>query len=133
MTSFLTAQEIGSLGNLHAIYGHAAHSDEFAVINLEKYQDEYARFVSGLLKSDGKVFSVERLGGMAEQCAWVGGLRNAGLFVELEKSRFVYPYIKSWGNRERLPIFVGSRQETELSFDGFERWYEKHPFGGDVD
>jgi SAM-dependent methyltransferase len=133
VTSFLTAHEIGSLGNLHAIYGHDAHSDEFAAINLEKYQDGYANFVSGLLKSDGKMFSLERLGHMAEQCAWVGGLRNAGLFVDLEKSRFVYPYNESWGHRERLPIFVGSRQETELSFDGFESWHNQHPFGGDVE
>jgi len=132
VTSFLTVHEIGSLGNLHAIYGHDAHSDEFAAINLEKYQDDYAKFVSGLLKSDGKVFSLERLGHMADQCAWVGGLRNAGLFVDLEKSRFVYPYNESWGSRERLPIFVGSRQETDLSADGFERWYNHHPFGGDV-
>jgi 16S rRNA G527 N7-methylase RsmG len=133
VTSFLTVHEIGSLGNLHAIYGHDAHSDEFAAINLEKYQDDYAKFVSGLLKSDGKVFSVERLGDMADQCAWVGGLRNAGLFVDLEKSRFVYPYNKSWGHRERLPVFVGSRQETELSEEGFERWFNQHPFGKDVD
>lgn len=133
VTSFLTAHEIGSLGNLHAIYGHAAHSDEFAGINLEKYQDEYAKFVSGLLKSDGKLFSVERLGSMSEQCAWVGGLRNAGLFVDLGKSRFVYPYVRSWGHRERLPVFVGSRQETELSSDGFLGWYNKHPFGEDVE
>jgi 16S rRNA G527 N7-methylase RsmG len=133
VTSFLTVHEIGSLDNLHAIYGHDAHSDEFAAINLEKYQDDYAKFVSGLLKSDGKVFSVERLGDMADQCAWVGGLRNAGLFVDLEKSRFVYPYNKSWGHRERLPVFVGSRQETELSEEGFERWFNQHPFGKDVD
>jgi 16S rRNA G527 N7-methylase RsmG len=133
VTSFLTVHEIGSLGSLHAIYGHDTHSDEFAAINLEKYQDDYAKFVNGLLKSDGKVFSVERLGHMADQCAWVGGLRNAGLFVDLEKSRFVYPYNESWGRRERLPIFVGSRQETELSVDGFERWYNHHPFGEDVD
>jgi hypothetical protein len=133
VTSFLTVHEIGSLGNLHAIYGHDAHSDEFAAINLEKYQDDYAKFTSGLLKEDGNVFSVERLGDMADQCAWVGGLRNAGLFVDLEKSRFVYPYNKSWGRRERLPIFVGSRQETELSAEGFERWYEKHPSGADVE
>ena len=133
VTSFLTVHEIGSLGNLHAIYGHDAHSDEFAAINLEKYQDDYAKFISGLLKNDGNVFSVERLGDMADQCAWVGGLRNAGLFVDLEKSRFVYPYNESWGHRERLPVFVGSRQETELSADGFERWYEKHPSGVDVE
>jgi len=133
VTSFLTVHEIGSLDNLDAIYGLDAHSDEFAAINLEKYQDDYAKFVSGLLKSGGKVFSVERLGDMADQCAWVGGLRNAGLFVDLEKSRFVYPYNESWGHRERLPIFVGSRQETELSVEGFERWYEKHPSGADVE
>jgi cyclopropane fatty-acyl-phospholipid synthase-like methyltransferase len=133
VTSFLTVHEIGSLGGLHAIYGNDAHSDEFAAINLEKYQDDYAKFVSGLLKSDGKVFSVERLGDMAEQCAWAGGLRNAGLFVDLEKSRFVYPYVESWGHRERLPVFVGSRQETKLSVEGFERWFNQHPFGEDVE
>ena len=133
VTSFLTVHEIGSLDNLDAIYGRDAHSDEFAAINLEKYQDDYAKFVSGLLKKDGNVFSVERLGDMADQCAWVGGLRNAGLFVDLEKSRFVYPYNESWGHRERLPVFVGSRQETELSAEGFERWFNQHPFGKDVD
>jgi 16S rRNA G527 N7-methylase RsmG len=129
VTSFLTAHEIGSLGNLHAIYGHAAHSDEFAAINHEKYQDDYAKFVSGLLKSNGKVFSVERLGHMADQCAWVGGLRNAGLFVDLEKSRFVYPYNEGWGRRERLPIFVFSKLRSSYSFAGFRNWYESHPQG----
>jgi len=133
VTSFLTAHEIGSLGSLHAIYGHDAHSDEFAAINLEKFQDEYANFVSGLLKAEGKVFSVERLGHLADQCAWVGGLRNAGLFIDLEKSRFVYPYNESWGSRERLPVFVGSRHETNLSADEFDRWYNHHPSGGDVE
>ena len=79
------------------------------------------------------MFSVERLGDMADQCAWVGGLRNARLFVDLEKSRFVNPYVEIWGRRERLPIFVGSRQETELSIDSFESWYNKHPSGADVE
>jgi hypothetical protein len=79
------------------------------------------------------MFSLERLGHMADQCAWVGGLRNAGLFVDLEKSRFVYPYNESWGHRERLPVFVGSRQKTELSAEGFENWYEMHPSGANVD
>ena len=97
-----------------------------------KFQDSYAQFVSHLLNDDGKVFSLERLGHMADQCAWVGGLRNAGLFVDLERSGFVYPYNVSLGGRERLPIFVGSRQETELSADGFEDWYSQHPFGRDV-
>ena len=133
VTSFLTVHEIGSLDNLDAIYGLDAHSDEFAAINLEKYQDDYAKFVSGLLKSGGKVFSVERLGDMADQCAWVGGLRNAGLFVDLEKSRFVYPHNESWGHRERLPIFVGSRQEADLSLSRFKHWYEKHAMGNEVD
>ena len=120
-------------GNIFFRCWNLVGTDEFAAINLEKYQDDYAKFVSGLLRSDGKVFSVERLGHMADQCAWVGGLRNAGLFVDLEKSRFVYPYNESWGHRERLPIFVGSRQEAELSADGFERWYEKHPYGAYVE
>jgi hypothetical protein len=133
VTSFLTAHELGSLSALHDLYGHDSHSDEFAAINLEKYQDNYAQFVSDLLNDKGRVFSLERLGYMADQCAWVGGLRNAGLFVDIEKSRFVYPYVESWGHRERLPVFVGSRQETDLSADGFERWYNHHPFGGDVD
>jgi 16S rRNA G527 N7-methylase RsmG len=133
VTSFLTAHELGSLSALHDLYGHDSHSDEFAAINLEKYQDNYAQFVSDLLNDNGRVFSLERLGHMADQCAWVGGLRNAELFVDLEKSRFVYPYNESWGHRERLPIFVGSRQESELSVGGFEHWYNLHPFGEDVE
>ena len=132
VTSFLTAHELGSLSALHDLYGNDSHSDDFAAINLMKFQDSYAQFVSHLLNDDGKVFSLERLGHMADQCAWVGGLRNAGLFVDLERSRFVYPYNVSLGGRERLPIFVGSRQETELSADGFEDWYSQHPFGRDV-
>jgi len=133
VTSFLTAHEVGSLNKLHEIYGHESHSDEFARINLEKYQSNYAQFVGDLLIDEGSVFSLERLGCMAEQCAWIGGLRDSGVFVDLEHSTFVYPYKDSWGGRERLPVFVGSRQETDLSMDNFEEWYDSHPFGRDVE
>ena len=133
VTSFLTAHEVGSLNKLHEIYGHESHSDEFARINLEKYQSVYAQFVGDLLNDEGSVFSLERLGCMAEQCAWIGGLRDSGVFVDLEHSTFVYPYVDSWGHRERLPVFVGSRQETDLSMDNFENWYNQHPFGKDVE
>ena len=133
VTSFLTSHEIGSLNKLHEIYGHESHSDEFARINLEKYQSDYAQFVGDLLNDEGSVFSLERLGGMAEQCAWIGGLRNSGVFVDLEHSTFVYPYVDSWGHRERLPVFVGSRQETDLSMDNFEEWYNEHLSGKDVE
>jgi len=30
-------------------------------------------------------------------------------------------------------VFVGSRQETDLSMDNFENWYNQHPFGKDVE
>ena len=132
VTSFLTAHEVGSLNKLHEIYGHESHSDEFARINLEKYQSDYVEFVSDLLNDEGSVFSLERLGCMAEQCAWIGGLRDSGVFVDLEHSTFVYPYVDSWGHRERLPVFVGSRQETDISMDNFENWYNQHPFGRDL-
>ena len=132
-TSFLTAHELGSLSALHDFYGHDSQSDEFAAINLEKFRDDYAQFVSDLLNDEGRFFSLERLGNMADQCAWVGGLRNAGLFVDLEKSRFAYPNNESWGGRERLPIFVGSRQEVPLSADMFANWYEMHPNGTEVE
>jgi len=70
---------------------------------------------------------------MAEQCAWIGGLRNSGVFIDLEQSTFVYPYQAAWGGRERLPVFVGSRQKTDLSMENFENWYNQHPFGKDVE
>ena len=133
VTTFLTAHEIGSLNKLQDIYGHESHSDEFARINLEKYQSNYAQFVGDLLNDKGSVFSLERLGCMAEQCAWIGGLRDSEVFVDLEHSTFVYPYKDSWGHRERLPVFVGSRQETDLSMDNFENWYNQHPFGRDLE
>ena len=133
VTTFLTAHEIGSLNKLQDIYGHESHSDEFARINLEKYQSDYAQFVGDLLNDEGSVFSLERLGGMAEQCAWIGGLRNSGVFIDLAQSTFVYPFDAGWGRRERLPVFVGSRQETNLSMDNFEEWYNQHPFGRDVE
>jgi 16S rRNA G527 N7-methylase RsmG len=133
VTTFLTAHELASLNNLHEICGHASHSDEFAAINLQKYQSDYAQFVGDLLSDDGSVFSLERLSGMSEQCAWVGGLRNTGVYVDLEKSTFVYPFVPSWGHRERLPVFVGSRQETDLSMDSFDNWYNQYPFGKGVE
>ena len=133
VTSFLTAHEVGSLDKLHEIYGHESHSDEFARINLEKYQSNYAQFVGDLLNDDGSVFSVERLGYKYEQCAWIGGLQNAGIYIALEQSTFVYPFEPSWGHRERLPVFVGSRKDTNLSFDEFMDWYNRHPFGKDVE
>ena len=133
VTTFLTAHEIGALNKLHEIYGHDSHSDKFAAINLEKYQSAYAQFVGDLLNDDGSVFSVERLGHKSEQCAWIGGLRNAGVYVDLKESTFVYPFEPSWGHRERLPVFVGSRQETDLSMESFDNWYNRHPFGKDVD
>ena len=132
VTSFLTAHELGSLTKLHDIYGCESNSDEFAHINLEKYHSDYAQFVGDLLSANGSVFSLERLGDMAPQCAWIGGLRNSGVFIDLEHSTFVYPYVDSWGGRERLPVFVGSRQEIDLSMDDFENWYNKHSFGKDV-
>ena len=132
VTSFLTAHEVGSLNKLHEIYGHESHSDEFARINLEKYQSDYALFVSDLLNKQGSVFSLERLGGMADQCAWIGGLRNSGVFIDLAQSTFVYPYKASWGRRERLPVFVGSREEIDFSMDNFEEWYNEHLSGRDV-
>ena len=133
VTSFLTAHEVGSLDKLHEIYGHESHSDEFARINLEKYQSNYAQFVGDLLNDDGSVFSVERLGHKYEQGAWIGGLQNAGIYIALEQSTFVYPFKPSWGHRERLPVFVGSRKDTKLSFDEFMDWYNRHPFGKDVE
>ena len=133
VTSFLTAHEVGSLNKLHEIYGHESHSDEFARINLEKYHSNYAQFVGDLLNEQGSVFSLERLGGMADQCAWIGGLRNSGVFIDLAQSTFVYPYEASWGRRERLPVFVGSRQETDLSMDNFNEWYNEHLSGKDVE
>jgi len=133
VTSFLTAHELGSLNKLHEIYGHESHSDEFGRINLEKYQSDYAQFVGDLLNDEGSVFSLERLGGMAEQCAWIGGLRNSGVFIDLEQSTFVYPFDTGWGRRERLPVFVGSRQETDLSIAIFEHWYSEHLSGKDVE
>ena len=133
VTSFLTAHEIGSLNKLHEIYGHDSHSDEFAEINLEKYQSAYAQFVGDLLNDNGSVFSVERLGHKSEQCAWIGGLRNAGVYVDLRESTFVYPFEPSWGHRQRLPVFVGSRKDTNLSFGEFMDWYKRHPFGKDVE
>ena len=133
VTSFLTAHEVGALNKLHEIYGHDSHSDEFAAINLEKYQSAYAQFVGDLLNDDGSVFSVERLGHKYEQCAWIGGLQNAGIYIALEQSTFVYPFKPSWGHRERLPVFVGSRKDTNLSFDEFMDWYNRHPFGKDVE
>jgi len=133
VTSFLTAHEVGSLNKLHEIYGHESHSDEFARINLEKYQSDYSQFVCDLLIDEGSVFSLERLGGMAEQCAWIGGLRNSGVFIDLEQSTFVYPFDTGWGRRERLPVFVGSRQETDLSIAIFEHWYSEHLSGKDVE
>ena len=133
VTSFLTSHEIGSLNKLHEIYGHESQSDEFARINLEKYQSDYAKFAGDLLSEQGSVFSLERLGGMADQCAWIGGLRNSGVIIDLAQSTFVYPFNTGWGRRERLPVFVGSRQETNLSMDNFEEWYNQHPFGRDVE
>ena len=133
VTSFLTAHEVGSLNKLHEIYGYESDSDEFARINLEKYQSDYAQFVGNLLNEQGSVFSLERLGGIAEQCAWIGGLRNSGVFINLEQSTFVYPYQAARGRRERLPVFVGSRQETDLSIDSFENWYNEHLSGKDVE
>ena len=62
-----------------------------------------------------------------------GGLRNSGVFIDLEHSTFVYPYVDSWGHRERLPVFVDSRQETDISMDNFENWYNQYPFGPDVE
>ena len=132
VTSFLTAHEIGSLNKLHEIYGHDSHSDEFAAINLEKYQSAYAHFVGDLINDDGLIFSLERLGHKSEQCAWIGGLRNAGIHVDLKKSTFVYPFEPSWGHRERLPVFVGSRKGTNPTFDEFMEWYDQHPFGRDL-
>ena len=79
------------------------------------------------------LFSLERLGRMADQCAWIGGLRNSGVFINLEQSTFVYPYQAARGRRERLPVFVGSRQETDLSMDNFEEWYNEHLSGKDVE
>ena len=128
----MTAHELASLNNLQEIYGHASHSDEFAAINLQKYKSDYAQFVGDLLNDDGTVFSLERLGGMPEQCAWIGGLRNAGAHVNLEKSTFVYPLNSLWGHRERLPVFVGSRIDTNPTFDQFVDWYNRHPFGKDI-
>jgi hypothetical protein len=133
VTSFLTAHEVGSLNKLHEIYGDESHSDEFARINLEKYQSDYGQFIGDLLNDQGSFFSLERLGGTAEQCAWIGGLRNSGVFIDLEQSTFVYPYQAAWGHRERLPVFVGSRQETDLSMGNFENWFNRYPFGNDVD
>ena len=133
VTTFLTAHELGSLNNLHELYGHESHSDEFAAINLAKYQSGYAQFVGDLLSEEGSVFSLERLGWMHEQCAWVGSLRNAGVHVNLEQSTFVYPFNSSWGHRERLPVFVGSRQETDLSMESFDNWYNRHPLGKGVE
>ena len=133
VTSFLTAHEVGSLDRLQEICGQQTHGDEFARINLEKYQSDYGQFVVDLLSDQGSVFSLERLGSMAEQCAWVGSLRNSGVFIDLEQSTFVYPYTASWGGRERLPVFVGSRQERDLSMMSFESWYNRHPFGRDVE
>ena len=133
VTSFLTAHEVGSLNKLHEIYGYESDSDEFARINLEKYQSDYAQFVGDLLNEKGSVFSLERLGRMADQCAWIGGLRNSGLFIDLAQSTFVYPFDTGWGRRERLPVFVGSRQETDLSIDSFENWYNEHLSGKDVE
>ena len=112
--------------------GGGGFEDEFARINLEKYQSDYGQFVVDLLSDQGSVFSLERLGSMAEQCAWVGSLRNSGVFIDLEQSTFVYPYTASWGGRERLPVFVGSRQERDLSMMSFESWYNRHPFGRDI-
>ena len=132
VTSFLTAHEIGSLNKLHEIYGHDYHSDEFAAINLEKFQSAYAQFVGDLINDDGLVFSLERLGHKSEQCAWIGGLRNAGIFIALEQSTFVYPFEPSWGHRERLPVFVGSRKGTNPTLDELMDWYNRHPFGKDV-
>lgn len=123
VTSFLTAHEIGALNKLHEIYGHDSHSDEFAAINLEKYQSAYAQFVGDLLNDDGSVFSLERLGHKSEQCAWIGGLQNAGIHIDLDQSTFVYSFNSNWGHRERLPVFVGSRQETDLSMESFDNWY----------
>ena len=133
VTSFLTAHEIGALNKLHAIYGHDSHSDEFAAINLEKYQSTYAQFVGDLLNDDGSVYSLERLGHKSEHCAWIGGLRNAGVYIALEQSTFVYPFEPSWGHRERLPVFVGSRRETDLAMENFEEWHDRYPFGKEVD
>jgi hypothetical protein len=133
VTSFLTSHEVGSLNKLHEIYGHESHSDEFARINLEKYQSDYAQFVGDLLNEKGSVFSLERLGRMADQCAWIGGLRNSGVFIDLAQSTFVYPFDTGWGRRERLPVFVGSQQETNLSMDNFEEWYNEHLSGKDVE
>ena len=133
VTSFLTAHELGFLNKLHDIYGHESDSDEFARINLEKYQTDYAQLFCDLLNEQGSVFSLERLGGMADQCAWIGGLRNSGVFIDLEQSTFVYPYQAARGRRERLPVFVGSRQETDLSMDNFEEWYNEHLSGRDVE
>ena len=132
VTTFLTAHELGYLNNLHGIYGHDSHSDEFAAINLEKYQSAYAQFVGDLLNDDGSAFSVERLGHKSEQCAWIGGLQNAGIHIDLDQSTFVYPFNSNWGHRERLPVFVGSRRDTNLTFDHFMAWYNRHPFGRDV-
>ena len=133
VTSFLTAHEVGSLNKLHEIFDDETDLDEFARINLEKYQSDYGQFIGDLLNDQGSIFSLERLGDMAEQCAWIGGLRNSKVFIDLEQSTFVYPYQAAWGHRERLPVFVGSRQETDLSMQNFENWYNQHPFGKDVE
>lgn len=132
VTTFLTAHELGSLDMLHNVYRHQSHDDKFAEINLKKYRSDYADLVSGLLTHDGYVFSVERLGDPATQSAWVGSLRNAGVHIDLEQSTFVYPFEPNWGHRERLPLFVGSRKDTNPTFDDFMGWYNRHPFGRDV-
>jgi hypothetical protein len=133
VTSFLTAHEIGDLEMLESIYGHQAHHDEIAAINLEKYRSGYASFISELLADDGEVFSVERLGDPSMQCAWIGALRNAGVNLDLDRSVFVYPHQWAWGRRERLPVFVASRETTNISFERFIGWYDRYPFGADVE
>ena len=133
MAEYCDENSRGSLDRLQEICGQQTHGDEFARINLEKYQSDYGQFVADLLSDQGSVLSLERLGSTAEQCAWVASLRNSGVFINPGQSTFVYPYTASWGGRERLPVFVGSRQERDLSMMSFESWYNRHPFGRDVE
>jgi hypothetical protein len=50
---------------------------------------------------------------------------------DVDDDGIIYHYPTT--GRERLPVFVGSRQEIDLSMDDFENWYNQHPFGKDVE
>ena len=58
--------EVGSLKKLHEIFDDETDLDEFARINLEKYQSDYGQFIGDLLNDQGSIFSLERLGDMAD-------------------------------------------------------------------